>query len=432
MSLWSWFFPSPEDRLRKAQRMMDRGRTAEARLELLDNPLPEAVTLLHQAENRLAELNLEEAHRRSESGDDVGASDHLELADRFHHGGLEEAFRQTRRDLRAHRLERREQAERAQAAKEAQMLATAPDAPSERYWPEDEDAPEGYAGNRDELEARLALLIENYPKELRPSVRDLGARFARSVLEIDDGRPEAALKELRSLPADQPLVRWERARAAHALGEPRAARSELLELRELTGSYLVFGTRDSGSFLAQCTAESGDLAGALDVIRATRKQLPKHGSVIFAQLLVANEAYEEGERVLVKLCKAHPRQAIFFLLLAQVRVKTDHKLKAMQALEAYLSNTHCSPGTCGYQPPSLAVIRTLAILYLEDGSDLMRGLELAEQARALVEKPNWEDLYLSALAAKHEQPSDLARLGALALQNAPPPERPRVEQHLSL
>ena len=217
-----------------------------------------------------------------------------------------------------------------------------------------------------------------------------------------------------------------------ALGEPRAARSELLELRALTGSYLVFGTRDSGSFLAQCTAEAGDLQGALDVIRDTRKQLPKHGNVIFAQLLVANEAYEEGERVLVKLCKAHPRQAIFFLLLAQVRVKTDHKLKAMQALEAYLSNTHCSPGTCGYQPPSLAVIRTLAILYLEDGSDLMRGLELAEQARSLVEKPTWEDLYLSALAAKHEQPSDLARLGALALKNAPPPERARVEQHLSL
>ena len=318
------------------------------------------------------------------------------------------------------------------AAQEAQILATAPDAPSERYWPEDEDTPERYSGNRDELEARLALLIENYPKELRPTVRELGATFARSVLEIDDGHPEAALKELRSLPADQPLVRWERARAQHALGEARAARSELLELRELTGSYLVFGARDSGSFLAQCTAESGDLKEALEVIRAARKQLPKHGSVIFAQLLVANQAFDEGERVLVKLCKAHPRQAIFFLLLAQVRVRTGHKVKAMQALEAYLSNTHCSPGTCGYQPPSLSVIRTLAILYLEEGGDLMRGLELAEQARSLVEKPNWEDLYLTALAAKHEQPSDLARLGALALKNAPAPERPRVEKHLSL
>ena len=121
MSLWSWFFPTPEDRLRKGQRLLERGRTAEARLELLDNPLPEAVTLLHQAENHLAKLNLEEAHRRSESGDDLGAADHLELAERFHHGGLEEAFRQTRRDLRAHRLERREQAEREQAAKEAQI-----------------------------------------------------------------------------------------------------------------------------------------------------------------------------------------------------------------------------------------------------------------------------------------------------------------------
>ena len=432
MSVWSWFFPSPEDRLEKARQLVERGRTAEARLELLDNPLPEAIKVLHQAENHLAKLNLEEAHRRSESGDDVGASEHLELAERFHHGGLEDAFRETRRDLRAHRLERRERAEREQAARDAQMLATAPDAPSEQYWPEDEEAPEGYVGNRDELEARLALLIENYPKELRPTVRDLGAAFARSVLEIDDGHPEAALKALRALPADQPLVRWERARAQHALGQPRAARSELLELRSLTGTYLVFGTRDSGSFLAQCTAESGDLKEALVVIRDARKKLPKHGSVIFAQLLVANQAFEEGERVLVKLCKAHPRQAIFFLLLAQVRVRTEHKVKAMQALEAYLSNTHCSPGTCGYQPPSLGVIRTLAILYLEEGSDLTRGLELAEQARSLVEKPNWEDLYLTALAAKHERPSDLARLGAVALQNAPPPERPRIEQHLSL
>jgi tetratricopeptide (TPR) repeat protein len=430
MSLLSWFFPSPADRLAAAHRLMSRGRIAEARLELLDNPIPEATELLHQAENQLAKMNLEEALRRGESGDDLGASEHLELAERFHHGGLEEGFRQIRRALRDLRLERKERAKKEQDEKEARHLAMEPGVSSESYWTDDEGAPSTFDGDRDEIEARLALLVENYPEDLRPTVRVLGSAFARAVLEIDDAHPDVALHALLELPEDQPLVRWERARAAHALGDPKAARNELRQLKNLTGRYHVFGQRDSGSFLAQCLAVTGDLAEGLTVMRDTRAQLPNQGNMLFAQLLEATQAYKEAEKLLVKLCKDHPRQPMFFLLLARVRMKTDHRMKAMQALEAYLKNTHCSPGTCGYQPPHPRVIRTLAILYLEDGVELDRGCELAHQARTLVDKPQWQDLYLSALLARREHPIDVPRLREVALKNAPAQERERIEKHL--
>jgi len=430
MSLLSWFFPSPADRLASAHRLMSRGRTAEARLELLDNPIPEATELLQKAENLLAKMNLEEALRRGESGDDLGASEHLELAEQFHHGGLDEDFQQTRRALRDLRFERRERAEREQAEKEARQLAMEPGVSSESYWTDEENSTHAFDGDRDEIEARLALLVENYPEALRPSVRVLGAAFARAVLEIDDAHPDVALRALLELPEDEPLVRWERARAAHALGDPKAARNELQQLKNLTGAYHVFGQRDSGSFLAQCIAETGDLAEALSVMRDTRTQLPNQGNMLFAQLLEATRAYEEAEKLLIKLCKDHPRQPMFFLLLARVRVQTDHRVKAMQALEAYLANTHCSPGTCGYQPPHPGVIRTLAILYLEDGLELERGCELAHQARGLVNKPHWEDLYLSALLARREHPIDVPRLREIALKNAPAQERTRIEKNL--
>ena len=432
MSLLSWFFPSPADRLASAHRLIARGRTAEARLELLDNPIPEAIELLHQAENQLAKMNLEEALRKGESGDDLGASEHLGLAEKFHHGGHEEEFQQTRRALRDLRLERKERTEKEQAEKEARHLAMEPGVSSESYWTDDEGSPGTSDGERDEMEARLALLVENYPEALRPSVRGLGVAFARAVLEIDDGHPDVALRALLELPNDQPLVRWERARAAQALGDPKAARNELQQLKNLTGGYHLFGQRDSGSFLAQCIAETGDLAEALTVIRDTRVQLPNQGHMLFAQLLEANKAYEEAEKLLVKLCRDHPRQPMFFLLLARVRMQTDHRMKAMQALEVYLKNTHCSPGTCGYQPPHPGVIRTLAILYLEDGVELERGCELAHQARKLVEKPQWQDLYLSALLARREHPVDVPRLREVTLKNSPAHERARIEQHLTV
>ena len=48
MGLLSWLFPSPEDRIRRAQDLVDRERYADARLEVMDIDHPEALEILER------------------------------------------------------------------------------------------------------------------------------------------------------------------------------------------------------------------------------------------------------------------------------------------------------------------------------------------------------------------------------------------------
>jgi len=75
----------------------------------------------------------------------------------------------------------------------------------------------------------------------------------------------------------------------------------------------------------------------------------------------------------------------------------------------------------------------LAILYLEDGVETDRAVELANIAHSLVKEPAWDDIYLQALhasAASDERAPQLIN----ALMAATPegdPRRPRVEKYLA-
>jgi hypothetical protein len=84
----------------------------------------------------------------------------------------------------------------------------------------------------------------------------------------------------------------------------------------------------------------------------------------------------------------------------------------MRALEASLEAVCCTPGKCGSQEPDLDTHRLLATLYLEDGLERERALDLARTAAGLVRQPTWDDAYLQALVAKvtgHPQAESLAR-----------------------
>ena len=61
MGIFSWLFPSPADRIAKAQRLMADERFAEARLEVIDVEDPAAEALRTQAEGALVTLNLNKA-----------------------------------------------------------------------------------------------------------------------------------------------------------------------------------------------------------------------------------------------------------------------------------------------------------------------------------------------------------------------------------
>ena len=78
-------------------------------------------------------------------------------------------------------------------------------------------------------------------------------------------------------------------------------------------------------------------------------------------------------------------------------------MEAMRALEASLEAICCAPGKCGTQKPDLDTHRLLATLYLEDGVEVARGIELANTAAGILSQPqamSWDDAYLMALAAK--------------------------------
>jgi tetratricopeptide (TPR) repeat protein len=255
----------------------------------------------------------------------------------------------------------------------------------------------------------LALIVATDPARLQGSVPTLGAPFAQAVLDLDDGRPDLALQALVALP-DQPLVAWERARASYAMGDAKAAIPAIRRFIEVAG-HAAIGERHSATFLAQCLVETNDLPGALRVMRSARADEPKLGSLLYANLLELSGELPEAEAVLKALLPDAPKLSAAYVALARVRVRGGHRQAAMQALEASLQACgSCAPGQCGFQPPDLDAHRMLATLYLEDGVERERALQLAATARSLVQQPQWSDLYLAALSARSEGHPDARQL----------------------
>jgi tetratricopeptide (TPR) repeat protein len=434
MGLLSWLFPSPEDRIAKAKRLLDEEHWADARLEVLDLGHPEAREIVAQAEQELTRANLDAAKSWADADDEYRVAVHMELAESFHKGGMEAEFRTVRRHIRELRAKRTVEEKRKREEKEARLLAVDPlglsgggslFAPPIPEGLDEEDAVE--------LAARLDLLLENYPEDLRGTVGDLGPDFAQAVLDLDDGKPHLALQGLLALSQNSALVAWETARAAYALGDPSAAARTLRKFPDLAPGHRHIGQHHTAVFLAQLLAESGDVPGALRVLRDARTEEPNVGGFLFAQLLASTRELQEAETVLRGLIQKNGRYLPFYSLLAKIRVMGGFRVEAMSALEKAMSLTCGTPGRCGYMPPDPAIVRDLASLYFEDGIETERAMELAEQARGLVQQPGWEDLYLEALVARALKSGDapqLAERARTALKDGDPRQN-RVEKYLS-
>lgn len=438
MGLMSWFFPTPEDRVARARTLLANGRPEYARLEILEIDRDDARAVLVEAENQLAVRNLDAAVQYTRQREDARAAECLELADQFHHGGLEEKFQEVRRELRELRTRRTAEEEKAAADKQARLLAVDPlgvtGGPS---WLDPNTPTNLFDEDQEELAQRLALIVEGYPAPLRPAVAGLGAPFAEAVLALDGGDTEGALQALITLPDDQPLVQWERARAAHALGDAPTAIRAVRQFAKLAGGHFLMGRDHSGVFVAQMLAETGDLPGAVRVLREIRTGKDNggtSGAFLFAQLLFATKELPEAEQVLAGLIRQHPGEAPLYTLLARVRLAGDHRTQAMRALEAGLEVCCSAPGKCGSKPPDLELHRTLATLYLEDGVDRDRGLELAGTAASLVKQPTWDDAYLTALVAKTRNQPEAPALANRLRELTPPehPGAPRINQFLAV
>lgn len=426
MGIWSWFFPSIEDRVARARKRMEAERWADARLEVLDLDHPGAAEVLATCERELARMNLEAAVSWCRAGEDERVHHHLEVAENFRNGDMDDLFKDARRQMRAIRQERTAEQERAREAEQARLIGADPlgltGGPS---WRDPTMPDDLLAEADDEAAARLALIVEGYPSDLRVTVGDLGAPFARAILDFEDGRPDLALQGLLALSDDAPVVRFERARAAYLLGDPRATARELKAFAQMYGRHANLGRHHTGSFLAQCTAEAGDPAEALRVMRSVRVDEPEEGGPLYAQLLEMNGRLEEAEKLLLHLIRKMPKTTSLYRMLARVQLARGERLKAMSVLEKALDVCACGTGTCGAAPPDPLVYRELATLYLEERQDTGRGLELAGQALGMVQQPAWEDAYLQALSAERGGHPDAAKMIEGLWVNT----RPETPQH---
>ena len=425
MGVLSWFFPSEQDRVDKARRYLEQERWADALDKVHGIESSAAIAVVRDAREGLARANLEAAVSWARAGDEQRVHTHMELADEYHDGQLAAEFREARKHLRGIRAQASEAEKRAREEREARLLSVDPLGFTGGDNLVDPPLPDGIdAEDADELSARLAILVDGYPESLRGAVANLGGTFAQAVLDLEDGRPDLALESLLQLPDDQPLVLYERARCAHALGDPRAGARALRSFAEHANGHVKIGRQHTAVLLAQMLAEARDLPSALRVLRDARATEPDVGTVLFAQLLEATNELAEAETVLLPLIKQHPRAQDLYKLLARIRLKGNHRVEAMRALETAMNVTCDTPGRCGYQPPDPEVVRTLATLYLEEGTDLQRGLELADKAAGLVQQPVWDDLYLGALAAQARKDPTAPDLAA-RLREHTPDEDPR-------
>jgi tetratricopeptide (TPR) repeat protein len=424
MGLWSWLFPTPEQRLQAARRDLERGRFADARDAAQSLDHPDAAEVVRLAELGLCRLNMAAVESWLEAGDDAKVAQHLELAREFHQPECAEELAALRVRIRETAQERREDAARRAAVDATRSFEVDPRF-HQRHAVDALPLPPGVSEEDAEaLQARLTILFESYPEALRPGMLRMGAAFSQAVIDLEDGQVDAAWDALVALPEDEPLALYERARAALALRKPAIAVDLLTRFAALAQGHQAVGTGHSGALLARAQAEAGDLPAAIATLTDARRADPDLAAGLYASLLEHAGRLDAAETVLRGLLKKAGNQPWIYNAIARVRVRDGRRLDAMSALERALQTCGCGPGSCGSAKPDVETYRLLATLYLEDGRDVPRALELADTARSLVEQPSWDDLYLAALASRARAEPDVARMVEL-LQQVTPSDHPR-------
>jgi tetratricopeptide (TPR) repeat protein len=417
MGILSWLFPSHEDRMDKAEGLLRDQEFGQARLELMGLEGERAEGLRAQAHEGLKQANIREALGLAAAGRFEAAQEHIQLAQEFSETGDHE-LRGARRRLREIRAEQREQAKAARPSPQAAgPLGTNPALAGGWQVPGEGGAMPGAVEGGDPIfslppsdpRVRYALLLEQYPEDLRSRFVALGADFATAVLAIEDGHGAHAVDVLAPFVDQDEAARFERARAA-SLADDHA-----LVIQDLAAFAAAFGHRQVGQqhtvlMMANSLARQGDQAGALALIEAQLVEEPKSAPLLVnrALLLEAVGRFAEADELARQTVKTNSRQMVLYKLMARCRLRAGKRLEAMQALEAGLT-TNCTSGKCGSLPFDVEAGRQLAQLYLEDRLEPARAAELIGRIKGRLEQPSWFEGYLDALVARNAE--DGAMLG---------------------
>lgn len=408
------FGRDPDHQVSVARSLIEKGEYNDARWALEGISHPDAGGLRAQAEAGLVLLNLDEAKARYSAGDSVGAKEHLELAREF--GASAEQLREVRRFGR----ELREAEKAAKVQQAAQPVQPEGDDP---LWGLPPDDPR----------LRYAMRLEGWPEDLRERLSRLGPQFAQAVMAIEDGQAGLAFDVLLPFAKEEPAARFERARAAMALGQLPAAAEDLALFGEAL-THQRIGRQHSAVMHAQVLARIGradEALAVLDAAIATDPALDLRGTR--ASLKEALGDHAAAQQEVEALLKKAPKDQGLYRMLARTREAQGDREGAILALEGGLASTCSNPGKCGQQPFDVEAGRHLARLYLEDRRAPRRVEELLGDVAKNIDEVTWEDRYLEALVARNDGNMRLEEL-ASALHAALPagdPRHARVDQHLT-
>jgi len=158
-----------------------------------------------------------------------------------------------------------------------------------------------------ELSAVRPAIAATYPDDLAGTVVRLGHGFLRGVLLLAIGRPDRAALPLAEADDAEPLVLFEQARAAQALGLTRVARTCLHGFGARAGGHRRIRRLHSGVFLAQLELALGDADRAREVLaQVPVDRLGGRPALMYGQLLLDAQRPDEAAALLRGVVERQP------------------------------------------------------------------------------------------------------------------------------
>ena len=310
------------------------------------------------------------------------------------------------------------------------------------------------------VHARLgdhALAVEAGERALARDPSDVATRILVAQSLVQDRRFDEALGRLLAIPEEK-----RGADGNFAIGRVYAFREEWDNARKYLGLALEAkpGNADVLAALVQVDSRQNRLGDAFARVRAARDANPADArlQLLYGELAAAAGQRDEAEAAFRKAIEIDPNQLAAYSSLVQLLITTQRMGEAVTTYEAALeqnpksASLHFLLGSlleatgrgkeamAHYESaieidPSLAVAKNnLAYLMAENGQDLDRALDLAQEAKAdLPDDPNAADT-LGWVLYKKKVP--VAAIGYLreAVGGLPPedPSLPLVRHHLAL
>jgi tetratricopeptide (TPR) repeat protein len=423
-----WLGKDPAEELERAREWLAGGDPVRAlqtarRLERSRDMAvrSQASSVLQQARDALVARTLENARAAEAAGDPLDAADWVRAALQHLGDGVQRA----ELEVRLETLERR--------------IESTPSAPlvggtgSEKPEPE---AIEGFEGMELDLDTRYEMLVDMLTEEMARRYENPSPALREAVVDVNEGRAEAALARLDELVARNPaspVLHFERGRARLMLERWAGAREDFEAAWTRLGDEPV----DRGGVLAvpllwaEATLGQGDPGAVLDRLRELAA--PEAGnpdlSALYTQALLESGRRDDARELMATLRELYPERQDFPHALAELLVAEEQRSTAIRILEVAVAPS-CATGRCSRPPLHLPSLRLLTELYLEEKGPLSRIEELMvwishAQGGTLAPRDH-------RLAARYHELTGDTRAAAEALRRADEAEREarrKVEHH---